>query len=102
LLVCAQVVVDTARDPRPGQGAIDDKTVRIRAFYKGWIQLELTGSIAPGAYEPAHNSRRWYFVMMEPKIRGLDLEGRAELQVLRALPYVIVRKTKLAYIYDFS
>ena len=64
--------------------------------------MELAGQIEPGAYEPSHNSGRWYFIMENPTIRGLNLESSPELDVLKALPYCIVRKSKLSYIYDFG
>ena len=101
-IVFAHELVDTASDGGLRQLASNDKTVRIRAFYNGSIQLEIAGTIDPGAYEPAHNSRRWYFIMQEPKLRGLNLDEHEELRVLKSLPYIIVRKSKLAYIYDFS
>ena len=40
--------------------------------------------------------------MQEPVLRGLDLVTRPDLAVLKGLSYVIVQKSKLAYIYDFS
>lgn len=101
-IVFAHELVDTASDDGLRQLASNEKSVQIRAFYSGSIQLEIGGIIEPGAYEPAHNSGRWYFIMQEPKLRGLNLDDNAELRVLKSLPYIIVRKSKLAYIYDFS
>ena len=79
-----------------------NKTVRIRAFHNGAVQLELAGTIEPGAYEPSHNGGQQYFIMQKPVFRGLDLEGREELRVLDGLDYVIIHKDRLAYVYDFS
>ncbi len=101
-IIFAHELIDTASDDSLRRLAANDKPVRIRAFYNGAIQIELAGKIEAQAYEPTHGGRRWYFVMEEPKIRGLNLEANAELDILKALPYVIVRKDKLAYIYDFS
>jgi len=73
--------------------------VRIRAFYNGAVQFELTGNVEPGAYEQQVSNRK-YFIMQTPIVRGLDLAPQ-ELQVLGTLEYAIVRKDKLAYVYDF-
>ena len=101
-IIFAHELVDTASDDSLRRLAANDKPVRIRAFYSGAIQFELGGKVEPQAYEPAHGGRKWYFIMQEPRIRGLNLEANDELKILRSLPYVIVRKSKLAYIYDFS
>jgi len=79
-----------------------EKPVRIRAFYSGSVQIELAGRIDHGAYEPAKGMGRRYFVMQDPVIRGLKLDGPSELRLLERLPYAIVQKDKLSYIYDFS
>ena len=79
-----------------------NKTVRIRAFYNGVVQIELAGKIAPGAYEPSHNGGCRYFIMQEPVVRGLNLKLNEELSVLEGLDYAIVQKDHLAYVYDFG
>lgn len=101
-IVLAHELVDTASDNDLRRLGTNDKPVRIRAFYSGAVQLELAGHIEPGAYEPTHNSGRWYFIMQNPSIRGLNLDDSEELEVLKDLPYCIVRKSKLSYIYDFG
>jgi len=101
-IILAHEFVDGASDGSMRQLASNDKTARVRAFYSGAVQLELAGKIEPKAYEPAHNSGRWYFIMQEPSIRGINLEANEHLAVLKSLNYAIVRKSKLAYIYDFS
>ncbi len=79
-----------------------NKTVRIRAFYNGVVQIELAGKIAPGAYEPSHNGGCRYFIMQEPVVRGLNLKLNEQLSVLEGLDYAIVQKDHLAYVYDFG
>jgi hypothetical protein len=39
--------------------------------------------------------------MQKPVVRGLDLE-QPELGLLRGLDYAIVRKDRMAYVYDFG
>ena len=78
-----------------------EKTSRIRAFYSGAVQFELSGKVDPGAYEPEPLTQRRFFIMQEPKVRGLDME-KAELEVLSGLDYLIVRKDRMSYVYDFA
>ena len=78
-----------------------DKPTRIRAFYNGAMQFELAGQIEPGAYESQPLTGRKYFIMQKPSVRGLDFE-QPELSLLKALDYAIVRKDRMAYVYDFG
>lgn len=78
-----------------------DKPTRIRAFYNGAMQFELAGQIEPGAYESQPMTGRKYFIMQKPQVRGLDL-SHPELALLKGLDYAIVRKDRMAYVYDFS
>jgi hypothetical protein len=101
-IILAHEFVDTASDESMRRMATNEKPIRIRAFYSGAVQLELAGQIEPAAYEPSHNSGRWYFIMQKPSIRGINLDANEQLSVLKSMEYAIVRKSKLAYIYDFS
>lgn len=101
-LLFAHELLDTAGDAELRRMSQDDKSIRIRAFYAGPAQLELSGMVEKGAYEHAHNSGRRYFVMRDPTVRGLNTEGNAELGVLKKLGYAIVRKDRMSYVYDFS
>ena len=78
-----------------------EKPTRIRAFYNGACQFELAGQIEPGAYESQPATGRKYFIMQKPLVRGLDL-GHPELALLKGLDYAIVRKDRMAYVYDFG
>lgn len=101
-VVFAHELVDVAGDEalrRLASGA--DKPVRIRAFYNGASQFELAGQIEPGAYESTPLTGRKYFIMQKPVVRGLDL-GNPELALLKGLDYAIVRKDRMAYVYDFG
>lgn len=101
-LILAHEFVDLGSDATYRRLADNHKATRVRAFYNGIVQLELQGRIEPGAYEPSHLSGRRYFAMEAPVLRGLDYEGNPELAILQGLSYAIVRKDKLAYVYDFS
>jgi hypothetical protein len=98
-VICAHELLDFAGDHAMRRLAQPNKAVRIRAFYAGAVQFELTGNVEPGAYEQSMSNRK-YFIMQTPILRGLDLSP-PELQSLGTLEYAIVRKDKLAYVYDF-
>jgi hypothetical protein len=101
-VIFAHELVDVAGDEtlrRLASGA--EKPVRIRAFYNGATQFEIAGQIEPGAYESAPLTGRKYFIMQKPVVRGLDL-GNPELALLKGLDYAIVRKDRMAYVYDFG
>ena len=83
---------------RLGKG---EKRSRIRGFYGGSVQFELSGLIEPGAYESNKLTQRRFFIMQQPQVRGLDLD-HPELRLLSNLDYAIVRKDRMAYVYDFS
>jgi hypothetical protein len=102
-IIFAHELVEIAGDNSLKKMAHNDKSVRIRAFYNGAVQVELAGKVEPFAYETLPNSTaRRFFVMLEPVLRGINLEGNPELRCLKGLPYAIVQKEKLAYVYDFS
>ena len=83
-----------------GKLADNEKTIRIRAFYNGVVQLELSGRVEAQAYDPAHVNERSYFTMEQPVVRGLKLHTNTELKILEDLGYAIVRKDRMAYVYD--
>ncbi len=101
-VILAHELVDVAGDEHLKRLALPNKTVHIRAFYNGAVQFELAGNIEAGAYEQVTGmGGRRYFIMQKPTLRGLSLEIR-DLALLRGLEYAIVRKDKMAYVYDFS
>ncbi len=99
-VICAHELLDVAGDEAMRRLAMPNKVVRVRAFYNGAVQFELSGNIEPGAYEQQAMSNRKYFIMQKPVLRGLELDNR-ELSVLKGMEYAIVRKDKMAYVYDF-
>lgn len=100
-LILAHELVDVAGDEMLRRLSADDKSSRIRAFYNGSVQFEVGGQIEPGAYEANELRGRKYFTMSKPVVRGLDLDGE-HLKILKTLDYAILRKDRMAYVYDFS
>jgi hypothetical protein len=99
-ILFAHELLDLGSDPAMRRIATQAKSNRVRAFYNGNMQFELAGTIEAGAYEQQPTGRK-YFIMQNPVVRGLDLE-HPELALLKKLEYAIVRKDKLAYLFDFG
>ena len=100
-LVCAHELVDVAGDAAMRRLADNAKPSTIRAFYNGAVQFELGGQVEQGAYESDDVTGRRYFTMQAPRFRGIDT-SQDELAVLEGLEYAIVRKDRMAYVYDFG
>ncbi|HET6204228.1 MAG TPA: hypothetical protein VFI25_15660 [Planctomycetota bacterium] len=100
-VVLAHELVDAGGDLFQAALARERESVRIRAFHAGRSNLEIAGRVRPNAYEPSDGARR-FFVVEAPEIRGIRLEGDKDLEILRGLPYVIVNRERLSYIYDFD
>ena len=47
-------------------------------------------------------STRRFFVMRDPEVRGMKLDGDRDLELLKGLQYAILNKTRMSYIYDFN
>ncbi|MFO1077639.1 MAG: hypothetical protein U1E73_07920 [Planctomycetota bacterium] len=97
----AHELIELAGDDGMRRLGKNEKHSRIRAFYSGAVQFELGGLIEHGAYEQNSLTGRKFFIMQQPKLRGLDLE-HDELAVLANLDYAIVKKDAMSYVYDFS
>lgn len=75
---------------------------KVRVFYTGALNVELSGEIRPRAYESSDSATRRFFVMQNANLRGFKHHGDPELQAIIDLPYVILNKARLSYIYDFN
>ncbi len=75
---------------------------RVRVFYTGNLNVEVAGSILPGAYEVNDKATRRFFVMRNPQLRGFRDHDDEELRALLDLPYAILNKARLSYVYDFN
>lgn len=102
-ILLAHEFIESAGDPHAAKLATDTSTRRrVRAFYTGNLNVEIAGSVRDGAYEADDQSTRRFFVMHKPEVRGMKIAGDTDLELLKALPYVILNKTRLSYIYDFN
>lgn len=101
-VILAHELVDLAGDETMRRLAgSNEKRTRIRAFYNGASQFEIAGQIEAGAYESQPVTNRKYFIMQKPVVRGLDLQ-HPELSLLKGLDYAILKKDRMAYVYDFG
>lgn len=75
---------------------------KVRVFYTGNLNVELAGQIRPAAYESSDKATRRFFVMRSPKLRGFKHHEDEDLKKLVELPYAILNKQRLSYVYDFN
>lgn len=104
-ILVAHELLDEAGDPHQRRLAkVDEEQLmhRIRVFYTGNLNIEVAGQVRPRSYEADDRSTRRFFVMSKPEIRGMRTEEDKDLGLLADLPYAILNKTRLSYIYDFN
>ena len=102
-IILAHEFLDNAGDPLAAQLADDsDNDHRVRVFYTGNLNVEISGNVRPNSYEAGDRATRRFFVMKEPEVRGLNFRGDQDLKLLKDLPYAILNKSRVSYIYDFN
>jgi len=102
-ILLAHELIETAGDPHAARLTQNGmKLQRVRTFYTGNLNVEIAGEVRPGCYEADDRSTRRFFVMRNPEVRGMELEGDRDLELLKGLSYCILNKTRLSYLYDFN
>ncbi len=100
-ILLAHELIETAGDPTARLLSTDTELQRVRTFYTGNLNVEIAGDVRPGAYEMDDPTKR-FFVMRKPEVRGMDFSGDNDLELLKDLPYAILNKGRLSYVYDFN
>ena len=104
-VLCAHEFVDEAGDGHRAEMANHDEDQglnKVRVFYTGNLNVEIAGDIRSNAYEISDKATRRFFVMRNPTVRGFKDHGDNELKQMFSLPYLILNKERLSYIYDFN
>ncbi len=101
-ILVAHEYLDEAGDGARAEMASDPDLDKVRVFYTGNLNVELAGFIRPGSYEVTDSATRRFFVMREPELRGFNHRDDEDLKRILNLPYAIVNKTRLSYVYDFN
>lgn len=102
-VLLAHEFIEAAGDPHAAKLATEGINYqRVRAFYTGNLNVEIAGDVRPGCYEADDRSTRRFFVMQKPDVRGMKLDDDQDLELLKGLPYAILNKTRLSYVYDFN
>ena len=101
-ILVAHEFLDQAGDAQLAQLNRDHKLVKVRVFFTGHLNVEVGGECRPGAYEADDRMTRRFFVMRNPAVRGFNAKDDTDLKLLYKLPYVIVNKARLSYVYDFN
>lgn len=103
-ILVAHEFLDSTTDPTIAKLAAERPShlSRVRVFYTGNLNVEVAGNVRPNSYEVDDQNTRRFFVMTDPELRGMNLEGDRDLETLTKLDWVILNKSRLSYIYDFS
>jgi hypothetical protein len=101
-ILVAHEFLDNGGDPAQRDLAKNQSLHRVRVFYTGALNMELGGEVRPGSYEADDRSTRRFFIMRHPVLRGFNDRGDPDLKLLTKLPYVILNKLRLSYVYDFN
>ena len=80
----------------------DEELHKVRVFYTGAQNFEVSGMVRPGCYEATDRATRRFFIVREPSQRGLKTERDDDLGLLEGLSYAILNKPRLSYLYDFN
>lgn len=102
-IILAHEFLDNAGDPFAAQLTEGDRELhRVRVFYTGNLNVEISGNVRPASYEVGDRATRRFFVMNQPEVRGLNFRGDRDLKLLKDMPYAILNKSRVSYIYDFN
>ena len=101
-ILLAHEFLDSGGDPAQRDLAKHQSLHRVRVFYTGSLNVELGGEVRPGSYEAEDRTSRRFFTMRNPVLRGFQDKGDPDLKLLGKLPYAILNKLRLSYVYDFN
>ena len=101
-ILLAHEFLDSGGDPSQRELAKNQSLHRVRVFYTGSLNVELGGEVRPGSYEAEDRNSRRFFIMRNPTVRGFNDKGDPDLKLLTKLPYAILNKLRLSYVYDFN
>ena len=101
-ILLAHEFLDSGGDQHLRELARDNHLHRVRVLYTGSLNVEFAGEVRPGCYEADDRATRRFFVMRNPVLRGFNERGDDDLKLLTKLPYAILNKLRLSYIYDFN
>jgi hypothetical protein len=101
-ILLAHEFLDSGGDQAARELAKHQPTHRVRVFYTGNLNVELGGEVRPSSYEADDRTSRRFFTMRNPVLRGFNDRNDPDLKLLAKLPYAILNKLRLSYVYDFN
>ena len=101
-ILLAHEFLDSGGDQAARELAKNQPTHRVRVFYTGNLNVELGGEVRPSSYEADDRTSRRFFTMRNPVMRGFNDRNDPDLKLLTKLPYAILNKLRLSYVYDFN
>lgn len=98
-IIVAHEFLDVSGD-RNMRNLMDERAFSqtVDLYHTGGIGIEVSGRMRSGAYE-AMDKEKNFFVILEARIRGLDTSINPELKLLDTLPYAIVNRKRIGYIF---
>lgn len=75
-------------------------SIEITAYFSGITPLQLSGKVRKRALDSEALNDHDFIVMIEPILQGLTLNPAQEYAIVENLPYVILNKNRLAFIFQ--
>ena len=66
--------------------------------HKGRLAVEITGRMRPEAHE-GWDKKKNFFVVLDARLQGLEPAVNAEFKILESLPYAIINRRQISYIF---
>jgi len=102
-ILLAHELIDSAGDEMAAQlSDIDGDRTLVNLYYGGRLPLEVSGKMLRRAYNRRDLGDQEFLVVTDPSIEGLGDKKAREFAVIRQAPYLIVNRTRLAYVFDYS
>ena len=73
--------------------------IRITAYFNVPIPLQISGKAHNRIFDPVSSSHNDFIVLTEPEFQGLAANKAPEYAMLIKLPYAIVNRNRLAFLF---
>lgn len=101
-ILLAHELIDLAGDAVLKQlSEVGRERVLVSLYLGGKLPLEVSGKLLRGAYDRNDLGDRDFLVMIDPVIEGLSGHSEREFKTLLDVPYVIINRRRVAYLFDF-
>jgi hypothetical protein len=74
--------------------------MKVTLHFNGNKSLRLSGKVRRRAFDPAGPGGHDFIVVLEPGLSGHDAQETSEYAILEALPYAIVNRNRVAFVFQ--